>query len=81
MDKSDAARPRLTGIHTGAALRQVSDGNQTSCTPQTPILVKSDIRNPRWRPSLSFFNVATIRSQRQAAGPFYLRIAKKAATL
>jgi hypothetical protein len=44
-------------------------------------LPPSDIRNPRRRPSLSFFNMATIRSQRQAAGPSYLRIAKRAATL
>ena len=44
-------------------------------------LPPSDIRNPRRRPSLSFFNMVTIRSQRQAAGPSYLRIAKRAATL
>jgi hypothetical protein len=44
-------------------------------------LPPSDIRNPRRRPSLSFFKMATIRSQRQAAAPSYLRIAKRAATL
>jgi hypothetical protein len=31
--------------------------------------------------ALSFFNMVAIGSQRQAAGPSYLRIAKRAATL